>query len=374
MDDPQHMEANVNEPPRVFPPSKYIKDLLKERGWTQIDLARVLGRTPNDVNNLIVGRTRMSPEFAQELAVVFGESPAYWLNLDNAYRLSQTDYVDSAIEHRSKLFSFPFKDMQKRKWIAEVTDPKELEEEFKRFFGDENYGDHRLVEASYKRTLKETKLNNAEKAWIRRAEQLARACPAEAFSEDKLPSLEIALRRLAAKSQAVTRAPELLAQSGVRFVIIEPLPRVKIDGASFWLDDKSPVIAMSVRFDNIGSFWFTLMHELFHIKHKDQFSFDDLESSSSDEAEIRANHEAAHALVPQERLETFIRTHSPRFSEAMINNFATQIQIHPGIIVGQLQHRKEIGFKHHHKLMVRVRELVTEMAFTDGWGHPVPQV
>lgn len=359
---------------RVFPPSKYIKDMLKERGWTQIDLARVLGRTPSEVNYLMGGRSRMSPEFAQELAVVFGQTPEYWLNLDNAYRLSQADYVDQSIRHRSKLFSFPFKDMQKRKWIAEVTEPEQLEDEVKRFFGTDNLDEEPSVIASYKRTIKDGALNEAERAWIRRAEQLAQACPAEAFDEEKLPVIEAALRRLAAKSQAVQRVPALLAKYGIRFVIVEPLPRVKIDGAAFWLDEKRPVIAMSVRFDNIGSFWFTLMHELFHIKHKDAFSFDDLQSSSSDVAEIRASDAAANALVPHSKLESFIAMYAPRFSEALINNFATQLEIHPGVIVGQLQHRKHIGYNQHHKLMVRIREMVTEIAFTDGWGHPVPQV
>jgi HTH-type transcriptional regulator/antitoxin HigA len=363
----------VNEE-RVFPPSKYIRDKLKERGWKQIDLARVLGRTSSKLSDLMADHRRMTPEFAQELAVVFGETPEHWLSLDNVYRLSQANYVDKAIAHRSMLLSFPFKEMQKRKWIAQVTDTSELEEEFKRFFGVKDLAIDLSIEASYKRTVKELELNNAEKAWITRAKQLANVCPAEKFIDTNLPNLESGLRRLAAKSQAVHRVPALLARYGIRFVVIEPLPRVKIDGAAFWLDEGSPVIAMSIRFDNVGSFWFTLMHEFFHIKHKDKFSFDDLQLSSSDDAEVRASNAAADALVPQGSLETFIKMYSPRFSEALINNFATQLQIHPGIIVGQLQHRKEIGYNLHRKLMVRVRELVTAIAFTDGWGHPVPQV
>lgn len=359
---------------RIFPTSKYIKDKLLERGWKQVDLAKVLGRTPKKLTDLMAENRRMSPEFAQEIALVFGETPERWLSLDNAYWLSRANYVDESIRHRSVIFSFPFKDMKKRKWIADVKEPKELEDEFKRFFGVENLDEDISVNAFYKRTIKELKLNNAEKAWIVRAKQLAKVCPAEVFNEENLTGLEAGLRRLAAKSQAVQRVPSLLAKYGIRYVIVEPLPRVKIDGAALWLDDKSPVIAMSVRFDNVGSFWFTLMHEFFHIKNKDAFSFDDFEQSSTDDAEIRASSSAANTLVPPESLETFIKVYSPRYSEAQINNFATQSQIHPGIIVGQLQHRKEIGYHHHRKLMVRVRELVTAIAFTDGWGHPVPQI
>ncbi|MDO8355825.1 MAG: helix-turn-helix domain-containing protein [Nitrospirota bacterium] len=359
---------------RIFPPSKYIKDALKERGWTQADLAFVLGRSPSEISFLLIGRKRMSPELAQELAVVLGNTADHWLGLDNAYSLSQTSYVDEAVIRRSRIFSFPIKEMRKRKWITETTKLDEMEDEFKRFFGVDSLAEDLSVTASYRRTIKESSLNNAEKAWIARAKQLAKVCPAEQFDDSNLANLAIGLRRLAAKSQAVHRVPALLSKYGIRFVVVEPLPRVQIDGAAFWLDDRSPVIAMSIRFDNIGSFWFTLMHEFFHIKEKDAFSFDDLQSSPVDDAEIRASRKAADILVPEEKLETFIRTHSPRYSEARINYLATQLEIHPGIIVGQLQHRKEIGYSMHRPLMTKVRELTTAVAFTDGWGHPVPQV
>jgi HTH-type transcriptional regulator / antitoxin HigA len=327
---------------------------------------------------------RMSPEFAQELGVVFGQGADYWLNLDNAYRLSQTEYVDEEVVRRSRLFSFPIKDMQKRRWINETLDVNELESELERFFGEgsvdaEWSGPSSYIlpfVASYKRTNKELALNNAEKAWIARARQLARALPiTAAFKDQNVEALERDLRRFAAKSQAVLRVPELLARYGIRFVVIEPLPRVKIDGAAFWLDENSPVIAMSLRYDNIGSFWYALIHEVKHIKHRDAFSFDNLEVlSSEDESEIRASKEAADLLVPEQELEKFIKTYKPRYTEARINNLATKVQVHPGIIVGQLQFRKEISYAAHRKLMPKIRELATTIAFTDGWGRPVPQV
>lgn len=359
---------------RVFPPSKYIKDKLAERGWKQVDLARVLGRTPKKLTDLMADNKRMSPEFAQELAVVFGDTPQEWLNIDSVYSLSRANYVDQSIRHRSTIFSYPFKDMKKRQWIADVKDPKDLEDELKRFFEVENLNNFR-IEASFRRTIQqESELNSAEKAWFTRAKKLAKVCPADPFDESNMPTLEVGLRRLAAKSKAVHRVPALLGKYGIRFVIVEPLPRVKTDGAAFWLDESSPAIAMSVRFDNIGSFWFTLMHEFFHIKHRDAFSFDDLEASPSDVPEIRASQAAAESLVPQQALDSFIGTYRPNFSEAVINNLATQLEIHPGIIVGQLQHRKEIGYSQHHRLMTKVRELITEIAFTDGWGNPVPKL
>src|SRR5208282_181359 len=364
---------------KTFPISKYIKDELLTRGWTQSFLAYVMGRTAAEISSLMVGRRQLSPELAQELGVVLGKGAEYWLGIDNAYRLSQTDYVDQAIILRSELFSFPIKEMQKRSWIPETQDTEELQQELRRFLDDElgrpQSDSYELPFAtSFKRTAKESALNNAEKAWLARAKQLAKACPVAKFNANNIPKLKDELRRVAAKTQAAHRVSELLTSTGIRYVVIEPLPTVKIDGAAFWLDAESPVIAMSLRFDNIGSFWFALLHELDHVENKDAFSFDDLQSKPNDEAEERASENAANLLVPRQELEEFIRACAPRYSEARINNLAARLQIHPGIIVGQLQHRGELSYAAHRKLMTKVRDLVTQLAFTDGWGQPVPQL
>src|SRR5438876_5105697 len=92
---------------RVFPIGKYIKDELLTRGWTQADLAYVMGRKATEISSLMVGRRQLSPELAQELGVVLGRGAEYWLGIDTAYRLSQTDYVDQEVVLRSELFSFP---------------------------------------------------------------------------------------------------------------------------------------------------------------------------------------------------------------------------------------------------------------------------
>ena len=368
------------QPRKVFPVSKFIKDELHARDWTQADLAFVMGRTPAEISSLMAGRRQLSPELAQELGVVLGGGPEHWLAIDNAYRLSQVDYVHEAVLIRSEIFSFPIKEMQKRQWIAETREPAELRKELDRFFGDDTLAgplsdSYELpLGVSFKRTIRESSLNNAEKAWLARARQLAQVCPVANFHEKGLPKLKSELRQLAAKTQAAHRVPALLAGAGIRYVVVEPLPNVKIDGAAFWLEANSPVIAMSLRFDNIGSFWFALMHELDHIEHRDAFSFDDLQSSPSDEAEERANWNAANVLVPTRELEEFIRSCSPRYSEARINNLATRLHIHPGIIVGQLQYRGEISYAAHRKLITNVRDLVTKIAFTDGWGQPIPQL
>jgi HTH-type transcriptional regulator/antitoxin HigA len=163
--------------------------------------------------------------------------------------------------------------------------------------------------------------------------------------------------------------------------VIEPLPGTKIDGAAFWLGPASPVIIVSLRLDRIDNFWFTVFHEFKHIQNEDSLSVDsglvgdDQDSTPTliqEDSELRANEEAASALVSKTELESFVRRVGPLYSKQRIVQFAHRIKIHPGIIVGQLQRRDELGYSAHRDLLAKVRQVVTATALTDGWGEQIP--
>jgi len=107
----------------VFPPGEFIRDDLAERGWTQSDLAKIMGRPLPAINGIINGTLSVTSETAIELASAFGTSPELWLNLETAYQLSKADVAEeNAIRQRAKLFeSAPVKDMEKRGWIKSTT-------------------------------------------------------------------------------------------------------------------------------------------------------------------------------------------------------------------------------------------------------------
>ena len=87
--------------------------------------------------------------------------------------------------------------------------------------------------------------------------------------------------------------------------------------------------------------------------------------------EERAEYEAADFLIPKEKLESFAARHRPFYSKIKINQFAQRMQVHPGIVTGQLQHEKEIPWKANREMLVKIRNLVTTTAITDGWGKTV---
>ena len=368
---------NNRTPAEVFPPGEFIRDELEERGWTQIDLAKITGRPASSINLIITGKTSVTPETASELANAFGTSPQFWLNLESAYQLSKIDVENEVIRERAKVFeSAPVNEMQKRGWIKPTKTISELQECLAAFFALPEIG--RLKAATMRATGRESEFTPEQLAWCVRALQLAKAVPAKKFTNKSFADGLPQLRALADFPENARSVPKVLSEMGIRFVVVEHLQKSKIDGAALWLGEnwEKPVIALSLRYDRIDSFWHTLFHELSHIKNKDEYAVDVdmvsadrcLSSESLSEVENRANAEAAEMLLPNEKLQSFIVRTRPYYSSERLIQFANLIKIHPGIIAGQLQFRKEIEWSHHRKMLVKVKDLLISGTLTDGWG------
>src|SRR6185295_18518779 len=92
------------------------------------------------------------------------------------------------------------------------------------------------------------------------------------------------LRSLITDPESTGDVAEILAGAGVRFVVVEWLPGMKVDGVCTWLDDESPVIGLSTLHDRLDNFWFTLRHEIEHILRghgKDEGIIDNLEGENA---------------------------------------------------------------------------------------------
>lgn len=377
------MAARV--PAETFPPGEFIRDELEARGWTQDDLAQIMGRPPRLVNDLIGGKKQITPATARGLAQAFGDDDAlYWMNLDSAYRLANSEPVDESVARRSRLYSrFPVRELMKRHWIEPSNNLDVIEHRVCRFYQISNVDEQprfaHAAKAAQTDAVEYDERNDLQWAWLFRAKELAEAGHSSPYSEANLKKALAKLRALLVAPEELRQVPTILAEAGVRFVVVEFLPGAKIDGAAFWLND-TPVIALSIRFDRVNNFWFVLRHEIEHILNRDgQVSIDvELTERLQNKGElppeeVRANVAAAEFLIPKSELDSFIIRVRPLYSEQRILLFAKRIGVHPGIVVGQLQHRDEVPYTHFHKHLVKVREIVTQTALTDGWGT-VPRI
>jgi len=102
----------------VFPPGEFLREELEARGWTQGDLAEILGRPLARINEIICGKRAITPETAKGLSEALGTSADLWLNLENVYQLSKVRKADNTVERRAKLYALaPVREMVKRHWI-----------------------------------------------------------------------------------------------------------------------------------------------------------------------------------------------------------------------------------------------------------------
>jgi HTH-type transcriptional regulator/antitoxin HigA len=366
----------------AFPPGDYLREELEARDWTQVDLAEILGRPPRLVNEIIAGKRSITPETARGLGDAFGTGPEYWMNLESAFELWRVK-SDSAVARRARIYSkAPIKEMIRRGWIERSDSVDVLERNLAAFLGITSLNEEPadLAHAARKSTTYEA-ASSAQRAWLLRARHLAESVHVNARYSDALFEKAIAqLRPLLGHPQEARRVAFVLAEFGIRFLVVEHLPQTRIDGVCFWLDAESPVVALSMRFDRIDWFWHTLMHELGHVRNRDGLNTtatldldlctDEPPTQETLENEQRANRFAMQALVPQDQLEDFILRNSPLFSTQRIMMFAQRMAVHPGIVVGQLQRRPDgIGYHHSRKLLEKVREIVIRSTLTDGWGQ-----
>ena len=367
---------------KVAHPGELLRAKLEERGWTQNDLATIMGRPVRLVTEIVTGKRSITPETAVELGAALGTTAQWWMEQEFVHRLSQVNKVDvPKVSRRARLFALgPVNEMVKRGWLEQSRDIAVLEQRFMQFTDADNLDVPPTFYAhAFRKSTTYRTDTPAQTLWLFRVQQLAGLVTATGYSDGNYREIVESLRELVPSPEEVRHVPRLLADAGVRLVIVEPLKGARIDGVCFWLADDAPVVAISMRYNRIDYFWHTLMHELAHLKNQDGLDNDhatvdvevDGETDSTLVHEREANRIATENLVPRDALENFIARLSPLYSSRAIRGFAATNWTHPGIVVGQLQHRGEVPYSKYRQLLVPVRDYIVQAALTDGWGHTI---
>jgi HTH-type transcriptional regulator/antitoxin HigA len=133
-------------------------------------------------------------------------------------------------------------------------------------------------------------------------------------------------------------AQEFLAKHGIALIIERQLKGAKLDGAAM-TGKRGPIIGLTLRYDRIDSFWFTLIHELVHVvkhlKNENTIYVDDLDRAFEDPIEKETDSIASDILVPKNKWKTS-RANLQKTSSA-VNDLAKELSIHPAIIAGKIR-------------------------------------
>jgi len=344
-------------PARVVPPGRIVKRELEAHGWTQRDLAEIVGRPEQAISEIVQGHKQITPETALQLAAAFGTSADFWLNLEINYQLYQVrqGHDKARIARKSRLYSLvPVAELIKRGWIKDVDSLEALEWEVCDFLEIATLDEQPRLAVNLRQAELQEPEVIAQIAWIKRVEHLARAQNVGVFDRERLQAAIPDLLAYAARVEDVTQVPVFLQSLGIRFVIVPHLPHTYLDGAAF--TEGQPIVALTLRYDRIDSFWFTLLHELAHLiaGHAGLY-LDDLDRRNGNIEEVEANRIAQDWLIEPAALARFIATTQPHFSRARVLAFAADQRRHPGIVLGRLQYDELVTYKNLRMLLGRVK-------------------
>jgi HTH-type transcriptional regulator/antitoxin HigA len=358
-------------------PGDLVASLMTERGWSQSDLAYVLGVTAATVSQIVKSKRPITPEMAKLLSVAFDRPAEMFVEMQARWNLLSAPDPSAEVETRALAQSnYPLREMIKRGWIGETKDGFDLHRELCRFFAVNSLDSVPKFTHAAKKTLRDN-VPGSQLAWLYRVRQIAKEMPTPAYSRSKMEHALEQMSRFREAPEEIRHIPRILHECGVRFVIVEGLPGGRIDGVCFWLDATNPVIGLSMRFDRIDNFWFVLIHECAHVLHghgKGSEIIDtDLGSEVGDESDEEriANADAREFCIPTAKMLSFHARKAPFFSDLDVRAFAKLQGVHPGIVVGQLHHITG-EYRNLRQHLVGVRKYITNAALVDGWGDIAP--
>lgn len=328
-------------------PVEAIRFRMEQSGLTQQDLVPFIG-SKSRVSEVLSGKRELTLAMIRRLHEGLG-IPLKSLVQGELDRLPQR--IDTG--------RYPVKEMFVRGFFAAVfgTDwhraKERAEEMLQDFFrGREN---DPICALNRQTTREKSKVDlDALHAW--RCRVLDRAAALNLPSYDPEILNEAFIKQLTALSglpQGPLLVQQRLHEAGVAMIIEKHLPGTHLDGAALWHPKGFPVIALTLRYNRLDNFWFTLFHEIGHVvKHlgtaggKDGFLDTDIDSASINEVEREADRFALTSFIPDAEWDRLGSLESADDIRAA----AKKLAIHPAIIAGRL--RREAGDYRKHRTLI----------------------
>lgn len=344
-------------------PGETLREHLEKLGLSQSELAERTLRPKKTINEIIQGKAAITPETALQFERVLRIPASFWLNLERQYRAAQARHVErqQLAAHLAWLEKVPVKDLIKRGWIKPHSDRVELLREVLAFFG---IAYPSAWEDVWRETRRATALRQGKServdfgiisVWLRQGEILGR-------QRDCRPYDPAAFRQALDYARTLTLLPaerfcdeiqKHCAAAGVAVAFVPEFPRLGIFGAARWLSPDKALIQLSLHYKREDQLLFSFFHEAGHVVlHGRRDIFVDFADPSDDKQEIEANRFAADHLIPSHAYARF--TTRGNYSESAVLQFARQVSVAPGIVVGRLQHDDKIGFNYLNHLRRKV--------------------
>ena len=324
-----------------FPdPISAIKFRMDQAGLTQRDLIPYIGNR-SKVSEVLSGKRDLTLSMARALHQNLGIPADVLLQKPGAEFDSTLEEIDPR--------RYPLKEMAKRGWIPQLSDLADRAKEEIRAMMEKAGGPETAAVPLYRknghRRLNAKADPYALRAWCWRVLGVANENPPQADyqSGTVTPEFMQEIAHLSVSEDGPRRAQERLAEHGIALVVELHLPRTHLDGAALRLASGRPVIGLTLRYDRIDNFWFSLMHELAHVglhmdNGEDEPFIDDLSLNVTDPLENQADRHAQDALIPPEIWES--NSVRERATVLAVYDLAQEVGVHPAVIAGRVRHER----------------------------------
>ena len=317
-------------------PVDAIRFYMEKQGLNQRDLVPIIG-SRSKVSEVLSGTRDITMPMARALHRHLG-IPADLLLMEPVVRAG--DAVSDIDWKR-----FPLNEMAKRGWIRNSDDlrgdARKLVTELIIKAGHSHVADALFRKNDQNRA--NAKANPyALNAWCWQilAQAKSRKLGSSLEFSENPAGLMCEVARLSPAIDGPLRAVDFLGEHGIAVEIARHLPGTHLDGAAMKSADGSPVIGLTLRYDRLDHFWYTLEHELahalYHLGDSDDSFLDDLGLASAEYKEAYADEKAKDALIPDGVWESNEVMTEP--SVAAVIGLAYELGIHPAIVAGRYRY------------------------------------
>ncbi len=340
----------------TFHPGYYLKELIEEMQITQDEFAKRLGTTGKNLSELLNGKTKLSDELAMNLSIMLGTSVDVWLNLQKTYdkKIIEIEYnkrMDKEAE-TIPLIDYTFFVVNKFTQVGITTKDKAIE--LLKFLGITSFDSLKRPNylVKHRATINSTEEKHIlnSNIWVQTALNVSGNIKTDVYNSKKLKDhlQEIRSMTLQMPVDFLPRLEAIFSSCGIAFVILPYLKNSQIYGAVKWVDKDRVILILNDRGKSADTFWFSLFHEIGHVlQEKLTMLIIDSKDTNLDEInktlEDEADKFAQNILIPKEKYRNFIN--NGNYSRLAIIQFAIEIGIHPGIVVGRMQKEKYIEYK-----------------------------
>jgi addiction module HigA family antidote len=356
------MSKNIQNqfiPDYAVAPGETLLETLEAIGMSQAELAERTGRPKKTINEIIKGKAAITAETALQFESVLDIPAGFWNNLERNYqetlaRINERKSLQKQLEWLKKI---PLKVLIKMGWIKEHSDKVQQLKAALNFFGIASPGQFEKscsFGVSYRKSQVYKSDFCAVAAWLRIGELQAQKIVCGPFDATKFMTALKDIRALTLKTPEIFQKQIVrdCSEAGVAVVFVPELPGIRTSGATRWINTNKALIQLSLRYKCDDQLWFSFFHEAGHILlhgKKECFIEDDIQDAKEKEADKFA----ADMLIPAGEYKKFIQ--SGNIGKDAIRKFASEIGIASGIVVGRLQHDKEISFSHCNDLKRRYK-------------------